>query len=414
MTNSEFINGPTNYAKLIGITNGIEKEIHVFFDKHLDLNEQTKCESFNSIDIPYYFYNLIKESTEQFDFFMEIGITELEQTKISNKREIYIKEVMKLFKLEFELKQNLDISISKTNPNIRLHYFDIRDHLNIFYLTKIINQKITKYYYLLKEINNNINKNINCNNYDNQDNQYNDNQGNQYNDEKCKDTIVKYKKKMLFYLDSINEKINNLETNTIEIKNNKSNVYEANDSKQKYYLNKIIAKYKNENIGKKINSFLLIHCYELAKTIQTDINHMKNRINDNLLTNLDDFKEKLDNLGVNILRLYSLYTDAYLLRRILDKNYIGKCIIYCENAHSVNFIFFLVKFLNFKIITIHNSLEKDLDKLTEKIKKKILSFDTFKLFLLDKVNIQCIKWVPISQNDIIFTDMIKYSKSKNI
>lgn len=139
---------------------------------------------------------------------------------------------------------------------------------------------------------------------------------------------------------------------------------------------------------------------------------MKMRINDNLLTNLDDFIEKLDNLGLNILRLYSLYTDAYLLRRILDKNYIKKCVIYAGNSHSVNFIFFLVKFLNFKIITIHNSLEKDINKLTQKIKNKILSFNTFELFLLDKVNIQCIKWVPLGQHDRLSANMIKYLKIK--
>ena len=34
------------------------------------------------------------------------------------------------------------------------------------------------------------------------------------------------------------------------------------------------------------------------------------------------------------------------------------------------FYIFLVKFLNFKIITVYNSLEKDLNKLTENIKKK--------------------------------------------
>lgn len=155
--NPEFIDGPTNYAKLQGIINGVEKEIHIFFDKHLDLDEQTKCKSFNSIDIAYYFYNLIKESTEQFDFFMEVGITELEHKKISNKREIYIKEVIKFFKLEFEVEQKLNIGKGKTNSNVRLYFFDIRDHLDIFFLTKIINKKIIKYSDLLKEINDDIN-----------------------------------------------------------------------------------------------------------------------------------------------------------------------------------------------------------------------------------------------------------------
>ena len=70
----EYINGPTNYAYLKGNLNGIEKEIHIFFDKHFNLDEQTKCESFNSIDITYYLYRLINESKGPLDFFMEIGI----------------------------------------------------------------------------------------------------------------------------------------------------------------------------------------------------------------------------------------------------------------------------------------------------------------------------------------------------
>ena len=201
--NPEFINGPTNYAKIKGIINNVEKEIHIFFDKHLDLNEQTKCESFNSIDIQYYFYNLIKESTEKIDFFMEVGINELEQKKISNKREIYIKEVIKLFKLEFELKQNLDIGISKIIQNVRLHYFDIRDHLDIFFLTKIINLQIIKYYNLLKKINKNINNYDIKNNDDNNDNDNNDN--NNDDNKKYKETIIKYKEKLLSELRSISK-----------------------------------------------------------------------------------------------------------------------------------------------------------------------------------------------------------------
>jgi hypothetical protein len=83
----------------------------------------------------------------------------------------------------------------------------------------------------LKKINDDINnkKNINVDIYGNENNDY---------DEKYKDVIIKYKEKLLFYLDSINKQIENLEANTTEIKNNKSNVYDINDSKQKYYSNK--------------------------------------------------------------------------------------------------------------------------------------------------------------------------------
>ena len=376
----EFINGPINYAKLKGIINGIEKEIHIFFDKHLDLNEQTECESFNSIDISYYLYNLIKESNEPFDFFMEIGIKQLKDNNISNKREIYIKEVIKLFKSEFIEKNNEEnVKYSKTNSNVKLHYFDIRDHLDIFFLTKIINYKIIKYLDLLKT-------------------STNENDKNKYND------------KIIFYINSINEKIDNLDKNTKEIVKNKSNKYDKVVSKQKYYLNKILNKYENENIEININLFLYIHCNEIINNMKSVINNMKYMIENKFLMNLNKFNEKLDKLGEYILQLYSLYTDAYLMRRILDKNYVKKCLVYTGSAHSVNIIFFLVKFLDFKIIKIQNSTESNINILMDKIKNEMFSFDIYELFLLKKVNIQCIQWEPLGQNDSMSADFIKNKK----
>ena len=71
--NQEFINGPTKYVRLEGVMNRIKKEIHIFFDKHYALEDQTRCESFDSVDITYYLYTLIKELNEKMDFFMDIG-----------------------------------------------------------------------------------------------------------------------------------------------------------------------------------------------------------------------------------------------------------------------------------------------------------------------------------------------------
>ena len=45
-----------------------------------------------------------------------------------------------------------------------------------------------------------------------------------------------------------------------------------------------------------------------------------------------------------------LYTDLYLIRRILDKKYINNCIIYTGGHHVTNIVFLLVKYFNFKII----------------------------------------------------------------
>ena len=55
---------------------------------------------------------------------------------------------------------NENIKYLKTNSKVRLHYFDIRDHLDIFYLTKIINKKIDKYINLLNDNKENDIKNL--------------------------------------------------------------------------------------------------------------------------------------------------------------------------------------------------------------------------------------------------------------
>lgn len=378
----KFINGPTNYAKLKGMINGVEKEIHIFFDKHLDLDEQTECDSFNSIDISYYLYNLIKETKTSLDFFMEIGITQLEDKNyISNKREKYIKEVMKLFKYEFEEeKTNNDYGISKINPNVRLHYFDIRDHLDIYFLNQIIQCKITKYYDLF-----------------------------------IKEQKDEYIKKIINYLNLVDEKINTLDKNTKHITKNKLSSYDKNIEKQKYYLNKIINKYEHKNIEEKLNSFLYIHGEDIKKNMNLLITNMKYAFENIFLIgkdkfNKNEFKKNIDKLGEYILMLYGLYTDVYLMRRILDKKYIKKSIIYSGGAHSVNFIFFIVKYLNFQIIKVQKSLEKDVKLLINKINDEMFAYNTNELFLLKKVNIQCIEFEPLGLDDTISAEIINQKK----
>lgn len=43
--NPKFVNGPVNYIKLNGTITNIEKEIHIFIDKHLKLEDQTRRET---------------------------------------------------------------------------------------------------------------------------------------------------------------------------------------------------------------------------------------------------------------------------------------------------------------------------------------------------------------------------------
>jgi hypothetical protein len=376
--NPEFINGPTNYVKLNGSINNVEKEIHIFFDKHLELEDQTRCTSFNSIDISYYLYKLIKTSKEQLDLFMEIRTSQIDGI-ISNKKDIYMNDVINLFKSEFIDKVNNEANIkySKTNSNVKLHYFDIRDHLDIFYLTKIINQKITKYINLLK------------------------------NDKENK-TI--YVNKIVSYLNLINQKIELLDSNSKEVSFNKNIIYDKINNKQKYYLNKILNQYLDNNLFFNINLYLNIHSRAIIKGINEVSQSIKDILTYDILMNIEALDENNNKLGEHILQLYSLYTDLYLLRRILDKNYVNKCIIYSNGSHSINIIFFLIKYCNFQILKIHKSKETNLDILMNKIITKTYYFDICDLFMLKKIYIQCIGWEYIGIDDTISIGLKKYNK----
>jgi len=46
-----YINGSYNYVQLNGNINNIPKNITIFLDIHLELDNQTRCESFDSLDI---------------------------------------------------------------------------------------------------------------------------------------------------------------------------------------------------------------------------------------------------------------------------------------------------------------------------------------------------------------------------
>ena len=379
--NPKFINGPTNFAQLKGYIDGIEKEIYIFFDKHYELEDQTRCKSFDSVDISYYLYKLIKESKEKIDFFMEIQTTQINKN-ITNKKDIYIEEVMNLFKSEFIDKNNEEnIKVSKINSNVRLHYFDIRDHLDIYYLSRIIFLKIKKYANLLR----------NC--------KINNNENNK----------KEYIEKILFYVEKINANIKLLNYNLNQVINNNI-IYDKINDKQKYYLNKILNQYDNKLLAKNIYLFLNNHSNAFIKSIDDVIQNIKDTISNDILLNFNILDKSIDKLSEYILQLYSFFTDIYLLRRILDKNYVNKCIIYSGCSHSVNIIFFLIKYCNFTIIQIHKSSEEDLNTLKNKINNEFYSFNIYDLFMLKKLLVQCISWVPIGVNDTMSAKFHKYSK----
>lgn len=154
----QFINGPANFAHLKGTINGIDKDIYLFMDYHYALDMQTRCESFDSIDISQYLYKLIKDTKIPLDFFIEIRTKQINQSP-TIKRDIYINEIFEMFKSEFTVEKinNKDVvKYSKTNKNVRLHYIDIRDHFDLFYILHIIKYDIFKKEIRIKNNNNQL------------------------------------------------------------------------------------------------------------------------------------------------------------------------------------------------------------------------------------------------------------------
>lgn len=360
---AEYINGPVNYAKLKGNINGIDKTIHIFMDKHYKLDEQTRCESFNSVEISYFLYKQIKEAKKSLDFFMEIRNDELNKRK-SQKKDIYIKEVTELFKSEFIIENN-KVLHAKSNKNVRIHYLDIRDFFDLFYIQDLLQNNIIKDYglFMKGEIKDTINikKNI--------------------------DVIETYIKKIFELKEQIKE-------NKINITNKKSS---------EYYLNKIINKYNYNKIKFNLNYFLDIEFLEYytkflklvgkikLKLIELEIHKSNDIINDIIL-----FKDLYD----IIVDIYSLFTDIYLIRRILEKEYITNIITYSGRQHSLNYIYFFVKYCNFEIIEAYISSEKDLNELNQKIKKSDHMNEVYNLFLMNDENPkQCIKYIKVDNNE---------------
>jgi hypothetical protein len=362
----KYINGPINFAHLKGNINGIEKNIYLFMDTHNNLDNETRCDSFDSVDISYYLYKMIKETTKPLDFFFEIRLSELRQP-ITNKRDIYIKEVTNLFKSEFVIKKTENkeiVKYSKSNQNVKLHYLDIRDHLNLFDLIDDVNIHINKYINLLK-----LNKDIDTENKS------------------------KYKDKIIFYIRKIKNKVKLLTQYKNEVLYSNNSDYDKISDTEKYYLNKIINKYIDLDLKKKINEFIENYYLEVSSNLNSSLYKLESDIENFNLEKINSYTDIIDFIKEAIIDLYSIFTDGFLLRRILDKNYIRRVIIYSGTQHSLNYIHFLVKYYNFKIIKIHNSVEKNTDKLTKQISNAIYPFSIYKLFMeKEKKYIQCINW----------------------
>ena len=214
------INGPVNVVRLEGEINGIKKLLYVFFDYHINLSEQTECESYDSKDIVTYLYKTFKSTNKPLDFFFEVKSTNIGKQNILPFKNIYIRNIAKFYnKSKFN-----DSTKKNIKSNVRFHYLDIRDYLekNIYYYNDLL---YTHARNILK------NKDILSNDYNNII-------------EACTQLIFELEIYKNFFENDINKKLSRLNTKDTKDKTPKYDIL--------YFLNKITKKYKTKDIINKV------------------------------------------------------------------------------------------------------------------------------------------------------------------
>ena len=366
-----YLNGPVNFFKL---KNG-DKEVYLFGDEHKHIENQGECDELESFNFDKYLKYFFKHNTKNIDFMLEIPIKPNHKIDY-NYNYIYLDKIRKVFQELYD-----------KNPYykyLKVHYIDIR-----------LSNNIDEPYQYVIDIQSYIN---NKGLYDFQ------------------------------YIINTLEIINNLLNEQITIidkyyKDEKSNVDKENIVDVLF--NKIITKYNNKENKIKINKFFKVMCYERMKFLIDEIkkfildcNKYQKIFDDNKNKNekkhmnsnkelyiqyllyetfydTDEYKkikndvnEFIKKLSYLILDIGVYIMDCYFLRRLLDKDYIKNSIVYTGAVHNTDYLHFLVKNYDYKIMeygTINDISSNELEKL---IKKTDSWMDIYKYVDCDK---QCIK-----------------------
>lgn len=402
-----FINGPVNYIKIYNKEKN--KTVIILMDYHVPIDKQKKCEEYDAKDVNMYIYKELKETKVPLDFFLEIVPTEVNNMNKYYSNDNYITETKKIFKKIYAENQ------SKPNSNIRLHYIDVRDYSYIYNITNIVDEiisilksnkldnilfiieKLKKINLILELVNNYIELTINSKiKYESIDLINISLKKNIDSKDYSLDEIL------TFGLAELLDKILNKYTNK-ELKNN-------------------ITKYFKENYIK-LSKKLVIYIKELIQNVSEiylslDKSHIQQNliVKDVILNNKLELKSKYIGYGIDffeydkqwenilnetnklqliIIKMGSVFMDCFFLRRLLEKNQIKKSIVYTGLAHSVMYIWFLVKFYDYSIEDYYFIAKDKLDKnaikdLEIKIKKSESPFDIFEFLVPPKLT-QCIK-----------------------
>lgn len=381
-TNNVNINGPLNIIRLENNKTG--KVVYILADNHSSIMNQVKCDDFSALNISQLFEKFFEKTneykTEKWDFLLEVRPEELDVNHYGNRvhQNKYIRDLVELFVKYFSFKVNnkkLYVYSSKKYPNIRFHYIDPRfsvingsehiltllNNLNTINNQRLIGWNDSLKYTLDKLIN--FPKvwlgMINTNKYDKEK--------------------ANLSEKMLYKLRNVYN-----EENTKKIVNNIIDTQLMDNYKK---LDKLY-----NDLKKEIDTD---YKYETKKYYSSDRVYLKKNKScgygvDFMYERIGKMDKKLRKFEAGIIENISCpLVDLYTIRRIVDKEYVKNAVVYTGWYHSLEIIYYLVKYFDFKIT--HNFYsEKDINELNTYIKKQ-KGFDFCKDFnaLIPEYLTQC-------------------------
>lgn len=399
------VSGPINIVRLEGSVGNVTKILYLYFDFHMPLQTQTECEdAINSLPIVQHLISMFKECYEhdpnkKYHLFAEYHPFYKPSLINYGKSEIHIINVVKLVKNIFSInKDNMKIIRKNTEDfhNVYFHYTDFR--------------KV----YFPPEMDTLTNLMFNVT----------------YAPECC------IMAQQILLLKNGLEVLNKFTTILYQTLIKGVNLYAEIDSKtmidQTYnlpdyfvivmrdFIKKIRDLYQNPSIKEGILNILSMdYGVQIEKRMQKLLNfiqesnkfienpilqdprslYLESRYRHNSISLYrkggrtdEDMKELLNYKIATTDLIWDVFSDInlmdiYVLRRFLDKTYVGTGIFYSGADHSVNVIRYLVKYFGFTVT--HASYHSGpLDKINQEIKQST-SYENLHDYFFPKVDTQC-------------------------
>lgn len=345
------VTGPFNAVRMEGEIDGSRKIVYMFMDFHMAPNAQTECSNVYSRDINKYlaetFYEL-NGADRVYDFFLEIyqGTYKVDSTAraeaiskqgSSRLREKYIWQVIDLMKSAVKYDKAGDrVDISEPFMNVRLHYLDIREVLS----------SVTGDLYRIQALDSLFSANL--------------------------------LPITLQLLEKVKKGVKNLYDIYQTLKSNPeahNPIPDANSLYQAFAksIRKVLYAYKHTNVQEVITKHLDRYFGELSELVSMIddfikvLLHYQPIINDRATVFVRDNGMQMgiepakrleigDDVQLRLVELRSQamfagvgITDCYLLRRLLDKEYITNAITYTGASHTINYISILAGDFGFRV-----------------------------------------------------------------